>query len=405
MDTGGMEASSCHPSLLGEESLCQDVAVRCSVVRALDPHWAAFTSSLLSCLRQQPSSPTAQVFLTEGFRLWQSLLSSRTNLSFISCRPFSSSLPACLPLLSPSTPATVWKAVLDTVSQELCYGTTLGLQSIPPEEPCQLAHCIIRLVRFSSFLPLVPHSSSPGFGGSASTSPSPTAWDRGLVHSIVIIVLKCVALTTREARVDSSSGESDSSLSSRESVGSGGSDMVIIERTMAGMYKMLDSWIKQIMPVSPHQSLQESILHILQEQDDMLVEGLLCLLDTHIALYPVGSTREPEDGILDTNPTRGFLTFLGLVARDSSVLLDFLVSNETCFLLYLLRLLKFFIRDWAGFMETAEDSYNHSVQILLDLKNSIARLLSKSLFPYNISPVYRLLERVETLHSTAMHYS
>ena len=31
-----------------------------------------------------------------------------------------------------------------------------------------------------------------------------------------------------------------------------------------------------------------------QEQDDVLVEGLLCLLDTHMALYPAGSSREPE---------------------------------------------------------------------------------------------------------------
>ena len=69
--------------------------------------------------------------------------------------------------------------------------------------------------------------------------------------------------------------------------------MVIIERTMAGMYKVLDSWLKQILPLSPHQSLQESLLHILQEQDDSLVEGLLCLLDTHVALYVPGK-KEPD---------------------------------------------------------------------------------------------------------------
>lgn len=75
------------------------------------------------------------------------------------------------------------------------------------------------------------------------------------------------------------------------------------------MSQVLDAWIKQIMPLSPHHCLQESLLHILQvlgkaagsltepcvqEQDDALVEGLLCLLDTHMALYPPGTTREPE---------------------------------------------------------------------------------------------------------------
>lgn len=389
----------CEGVEVGEETLCQEVAVRCSVVRCMEGVWPQFTSSLLQSL-QSPSSSHAQVYLTEGFRLWQHLLSARTSLSFLSSRPFSPLLPPCLPLLLPSTPPPVWRAVLDTVNEVLCYGTTLALMSSPPEEPCQLAHSLIRLVRFHSFLSRIPHALSSGFGGESSP-----AWDRGLVCRAVLIVLKCVALTTREARVESSSGESDSSLSSLESVGSGGSDLVIIERTMAGMYRKLDSWIKTVLPLSPHSSLQQAVLHILQEQDDGLVEGLLCLLDTHVALYPSGGRREPEEGVLDTCPTTGFLTLLDLVTRDSSVLLDFLVSNETCFLLYLLRLLKFLLRDWGVFVETAGDSYTEAVTVLLDLKTSISRLLSKSLFPYNIGPVYRLLERVEGQHSSLAQYS
>ena len=59
--------------------------------------------------------------------------------------------------------------------------------------------------------------------------------------------------------------------------------MIIIERSMAGMYKVLDAWIKEVLPVLPDQSLQESLLHLLQEQDDVLIEGLLCLLDTQMS--------------------------------------------------------------------------------------------------------------------------
>merc|ERR1712168_593848 len=119
---------------------------------------------------------------------------------------------------------------------------------MPPDEPCQLAHVIIRLVRFNSFLSSVPYQNSLGFGGQASQGQAhcETSYDKGLVQKVILIILKCVALTTREARVESSSGESDSSMSSRESIGSGGSDMVIIERTMAGMYKVPDGWLKQI---------------------------------------------------------------------------------------------------------------------------------------------------------------
>ena len=79
----------------------------------------------------------------------------------------------------------------------------------------------------------MPHRGSGGFGGGAPAGQH----DRGLVGKVVLLVLKCVALTTREARVESSSGESDSSASSGESFASGGSDMVVIERTMLGMYR------------------------------------------------------------------------------------------------------------------------------------------------------------------------
>lgn len=400
-DSADSGNSLCNLIPLEEEMLCQEMQVKCLVIRTMDPTWPRFTAQLLKVLTSNRNSLASEIFLTEGFKVWKSLVSVRANLSFVDSRAFTTDLPSCLPNLSTSTPPSVWRSVLDTVSECLCYGTTLGLQSIPPQEPCNLAHVIIRLVRFNSFLSLVPHKSSIGFGGSAGSCEEPAGggeeYDKGLVQKIVLIVLKCVALTTREARVESSSGESDSSASSRESVSSGGSDMVIIERTMSGMYKVLDAWIKDILPVLPHQSLQESLLHLLQEQDDVLIEGLLCLLDTHMALYVPGK-KDPEPGLLDTNPTRGFLTLLNLISRDSSVLLDFLVSNETCFLLYLLRYLKFVAKDWAGFVLTCDSNYTEAVQILLDLKQSISRLLSKSLFPYNIGPVFRLLEKVENFH-------
>jgi len=383
--------------------LCQEMQVKCLVIKMIDPVWPQFTSSVIRVLSSSSSSSLHhQLFLCEAFKLWQSLISVRANLSFLESRVFSADLPNCLPLLTPRTPATVWRSLLDTVSECLCYGTTLGLQTCPPQEPCSLAHSIIRLVRFNKFLSQVPYKQSLGFGGEAGQGAELTGedykdYDKGLVQKMVLIILKCVALTTREARVESSSGESDSSASSRESVSSGGSDMIIIERTMAGMYKVLDVWIKQVLPVLPDQSLQESLLHLLQEQDDVLIEGLLCLLDTHMALYVPGK-KEPDTGLLDTNPTRGFKLLLQLVSRDSSVLLDFLVSNETCFLLYLLRFLKFVVKDWSGFVSSCNIDYEEVIQVLLGLQQSIKRLLSKSLFPYNIGPVYRLLQKVDTLH-------
>jgi len=397
-DGSSVRASeSCRKLELSEDALCQETQVKCLVIKMLDPVWPIFTQSLVKTLNLKSYSLAAETYLCEGFKLWQSLISVRANLSFVESRMFSSDLASVLPRLTGMVPGSVWRSALDTVSECLCYGTTLGLQSIPPQEPCDLAHTLIRIVRFNNYLAGVPYKGSLGMGGNRATDDvNSDQYDKGLVQKMVLILLKCVALTTREARVESSSGESDSSASSRESVSSGGSDMVIIHRTMSGMYKVLDSWIKQILPVLPDQSLQESLLHILQEQDDVLIEGLLCLLDTHVALYVPG--KEPESALLDTNPARGFLHLVSIVSRDSSVLLDFLVSNETCFLLYFLRLLKFITKNWPMFETTCGAHYTETTAILLELKQSIQRLMSKSLFPYNIGPVFRLLEKVEALH-------
>lgn len=406
----------CVKVMLEEDQLCQETQIKCLLLRIMEPVWnrlvariilllsttTTFSSSSSFCSTSFSSSSSLSFsewdarsqYVLEGLRLWKCLISIRANINFVESRNFAGNLSACVHSLQAASPASVWRAVMDVVSECLCYGTTLGLQSVPPEEPCQLAHTLIRLVRFDQFLSRVPHKQSLGFGGQAGGR-TDDDYDRGLVQKIILVLLKCVALTTREARVESSSGESDSSLSSRESGSSCSSDIIIIERNMVGMFKQLDIWVKRVLPVLPYSTLQDSVLHLLQEQDDFLIEGLLCLLDTHIALHV--PAREPIDSLLDINPTRGFIRLLSIVSRDSSVLLDFLVSNETCFLLYLLRYLKFIVKDWTGFVETCGDAYEDTVGALLHLKTSINKLMKKSLFPYNISPVYRLLERINML--------
>ncbi|NWU55423.1 LINES protein, partial [Dromas ardeola] len=52
------------------------------------------------------------------------------------------------------------------------------------------------------------------------------------------------------------------------------------------------------------------------------------------------------------NPHCIFLFFLEKIAFDSTVLLDFLISSETCFLEYLVRYLKLLRKDWHQFVDT-----------------------------------------------------
>ena len=84
-------------------------------------------------------------------------------------------------------------------------------------------------------------------------------------------------------------------------------------------------------------SLSSSIVTLFNEQDDGLIEALLCLLDTHSGLQfgsysaRVGiSCGQDEDDSMDFfNPIDAFEQFLSNIGHDSSVLLDFLLSNET----------------------------------------------------------------------------
>ena len=50
----------------------------------------------------------------------------------------------------------------------------------------------------------------------------------------------------------------------------------------------MNEWIKNTLPVLPEKNLQKSLLHILEEKEDVLIDVLLCLLDTHTFIYFAG---------------------------------------------------------------------------------------------------------------------
>uniref|UniRef100_UPI00398F3ED3 protein Lines homolog 1 isoform X2 n=1 Tax=Pristiophorus japonicus TaxID=55135 RepID=UPI00398F3ED3 len=92
------------------------------------------------------------------------------------------------------------------------------------------------------------------------------------------------------------------------------------------------------------------------EQDDDLVEAARALLTiyTHayrsLGSYPqenTGTSREAHEHCF--NPHCIFLLLLQSLAFDHSVLLDFLISAETCFLEYLVRYLRLLREDWQPF--------------------------------------------------------
>ncbi|XP_004623506.1 protein Lines homolog 1 [Octodon degus] len=95
------------------------------------------------------------------------------------------------------------------------------------------------------------------------------------------------------------------------------------------------------------------------EQDDDLLEAASALLSIYLKVVreceaTESVTQEKEKWISHThengyNPHCIFIFFLKNIGFDSTVLLDFLISSETCFLEYFVRYLKLLQKDWDDF--------------------------------------------------------
>ncbi|XP_072889084.1 protein Lines homolog 1 isoform X2 [Hemitrygon akajei] len=95
---------------------------------------------------------------------------------------------------------------------------------------------------------------------------------------------------------------------------------------------------------------------IFLEQDDDLVEVVSALLTIYMQSYGYLDNHPEEKAATSQetceqwfNPHSIFLLLLQNLAFDHRVLLDFLISSETCFLEYLVRYLRLLRRDWQSF--------------------------------------------------------
>ena len=489
-------------------------------IKSLESWWTRLLSKFHNLLSNYEDKNEAPIltFLS----LWQSVISVKANLSVVETKHFHMQLESFVPHLNSTLPSVLWKKILDVFSEILCYGSTLSLQDCLADEPCNLAHLIIRCVKNRHFLQGVPYSKQfTGFGGSTvgpvdwewesepclgiparrnssrchsssissrlyrslntcnnytsntnvgfstqyssygpsnqpcssksvtsvhSFSPSrpgtsasvtkgcetkvssntsekrkqcnpgeavirstiyigPTpsplqldenyedGGDRSLLQKLVLVVLKSVAVTVKETRAESDSEDSESSDSE-----SAANDMMIIERSIREVFQQVDAFIKSLLPFHPATPLGEWMVKLFSDQDDALVEAMLCALDTYTGFH--GLVQTPPYLKSTLNPVVTFIAFAGTVSEDRDVLLDLLMSNETSFLLYFLRFLKFSYKNWPEFVTSCGRDLEKIMGLLIRLRIAIGRLVEKSLFPYNINPVLRLLERCEEIYET-----
>ncbi|XP_054417870.1 protein Lines homolog 1 [Pteronotus mesoamericanus] len=107
----------------------------------------------------------------------------------------------------------------------------------------------------------------------------------------------------------------------------------------------------------------EWLSRVFIEQDDDMLEAAKASLGIYLKLtrgYEAAESVTQELWNRHThengyNPHCVFLFFLKNIGFDSTVLLDFLISSETCFLEYFVRYLKLLIKDWDTFFTICKD--------------------------------------------------
>ncbi|CAG0921332.1 unnamed protein product, partial [Notodromas monacha] len=293
---------------------------------------ARFWPRVVSCAKARGLA-TSSAFMS----LWTTLVAIHSNVPEKWARAFVAPLAGFLPDLAASRDVISWRHGLDVYNEALCYGSTIALQEDVPDEALALSRVVLRSI--GTLLVSVPlNEDFAGLVPSSSTE-EPSV----LVSKTVLLLLKAAAIRTKAG--DSVSAEE-----------------------LGGM----DSWVKTRLHFHPETEPADWIVRVLSSQDDVLVESLVCLLDIY--------TANPSPALC---PHGSFKALLETLGYDSAVLLDYLVSDDTYFLLYLLRYMKLVAKSTDVFVNRMGSDFGKVVEVLRTLRKSLASLTRQKLFPYN----------------------
>lgn len=140
--------------------------------------------------------------------------------------------------------------------------------------------------------------------------------------------------------------------------------------------------------------LSRNINKIFKAQDTLRIEFNLVSLNIVKNLADNDYLREENER--ETlkellNPHKLFGCLMKSVNFDCDLLVDWLISNETQFLEYFMRYLKYFQNNYSLF----NDNLNEIKKLFIKLNNKIKK--SEKHFPYNCKPLLKLLDRINEI--------
>ncbi|XP_026712143.1 protein Lines homolog 1 [Athene cunicularia] len=236
------------------------------------------------------------------------------------------------------------------------------------EDMLALSNSVLQVVNLP-WLTKIPLCEKASYFGGSEAAPgddTPGSSDQTVLRALSLVVLKALEFKFQNSATEAEiKGDFQSSMS----------QLLIFWRS----HRMSSP---QSHPVVHH---CEWLSLIFIEQDDDMWEAAKALLLIYLKFDRLRhdaadnlSQKEEETWNFLThasgyNPHCIFLFFLEKIAFDSTVLLDFLISSETCFLEYLVRYLKLLRKDWHQFVDVC----NH-----FDTKHSMFQPMSSVKLPH-----------------------
>lgn len=484
-----VERKGCLVQVLKDSESFDSNHLKVSILYSLKSKWCSLVNTMKKCVQLLQTNRnlhyienTVITFLT----LWERIISVDTCIEYDSTYPFHEFLALFGELLiQGNLSVQVYKQILTLFSASLCYTTTLALQPEVPAHTNQLAAELFNSVRsqriFSSLPTLeVEAESTVSFVGykhstivydlhadrlAAQESENGKkenddddnddneddddddddheidlelrehfnkSIDFTLLQKLVLLVLKAIAVTVRPiGGGDSSDSSMDSCSSTSSSAETSDHEWSFVEHATRDAVEKLLIFLRNKLNFHPETHLSKVIVRLFSNQDDYLLEAMLCMLGTTIAFLP----RQPPFGSVPNrqataatnerpqfrmfiemlSPVSVFLEFLELIQYGMQTMLDFLITDETCFLLYFLRFLKYIRSDWTMFqshcnkwqsstnsMRTNNHSekqpYKRVMDVLISLRVKLERLVIHRLFPYDISPLLLLMRQCESFY-------